>query len=105
MGHIAHVAKEAIEGQRILKTYGGHEKETRYFEQANEDNRQQYLRKASSMAMAIPVVELFIAFSLAGLITFMLSRRPGISDCRLLCRLSDSCVTADAAYQAPDQDK
>ena len=74
MGHIAHVAKEAIEGQRILKTYGGHEKETRYFEQANEDNRQQYLRKATVSAMAIPVVELFIAFSLAGLITFMLSR-------------------------------
>ena len=74
IGHIAHVAKEAIEGQRILKTYGGHEKETRYFEQANEDNRQQYLRKATVSAMAIPVVELFIAFSLAGLITFMLSR-------------------------------
>ena len=74
MGHIAHVAKEAIEGQRILKTYGGHEKETHYFEQANEDNRQQYLRKATVSAMAIPVVELFIAFSLAGLITFMLSR-------------------------------
>lgn len=74
MGHIAHVAKEAIEGQRILKTYGGHEKETRYFELANEDNRQQYLRKATVSAMAIPVVELFIAFSLAGLITFMLSR-------------------------------
>ena len=74
MGHIAHVAKEAIEGQRILKTYGGHEKETRYFEQANEDNRQQYLRKARVSAMAIPVVELFIAFSLAALITFMLSR-------------------------------
>ena len=74
MGHIAHVAKEAIEGQRILKTYGGHEKETRYFEQANEDNRQQYLRKARVSAMAIPVVELFIAFSLAGLISFMLSR-------------------------------
>ena len=74
MGHIAHVAKEAIEGQRILKTYGGHEKETRYFELANEDNRQQYLRKATVSAMAIPVVELFIAFSLAGLIIFMLSR-------------------------------
>jgi len=39
MGHIAHVAKEAIEGQRILKTYGGHKKESRYFEQANEENR------------------------------------------------------------------
>jgi subfamily B ATP-binding cassette protein MsbA len=74
MGHIAHVAKEAIDGQRILKTYGGHDKETRYFEQANEDNRQQYLRKATVSAMAIPVVELFIAFSLAGLILFMLNR-------------------------------
>ncbi|HDZ79455.1 MAG TPA: lipid A export permease/ATP-binding protein MsbA [Gammaproteobacteria bacterium] len=74
MGHIAHVAKEAIEGQRILKTYGGHKKETRYFEQANEENRQMYLRKAKISAMAIPVVEMFIALSLAGLIAFMLSR-------------------------------
>ncbi len=74
MGHIAHVAKEAIEGQRILKTYGGHEKETRYFEQANEENRLQYLRKAKISAMAIPVVEMFIALSLAGLIAFMLNR-------------------------------
>ncbi len=74
MGHIAHVAKEAIEGQRILKTYGGHKKETRYFEQANEENRQMYLRKAKISAMAIPVVEMFIALSLAGLIAFMLTR-------------------------------
>jgi ATP-binding cassette, subfamily B, bacterial MsbA len=74
MGHIAHVAKEAIDGQRILKTYGGHDRETHFFEQANEDNRQQYLRKATVSAMAIPVVELFIAFSLAGLILFMLNR-------------------------------
>jgi subfamily B ATP-binding cassette protein MsbA len=74
MGHIAHVAKEAIEGQRILKTYGGHEKETRYFEEANEDNRRQYLRKATVSSMAIPVVELFIALSLAGLIIYMLNR-------------------------------
>ena len=74
MGHIAHVAKEAIEGQRILKTYGGHEKETAYFELANEENRQQYLGKAKISAMAIPVVEMFIALSLAGLIAFMLNR-------------------------------
>ncbi|GMR06305.1 MAG: lipid A export permease/ATP-binding protein MsbA [Gammaproteobacteria bacterium] len=74
MGHIAHIAKEAIEGQRILKTYGGHKKETRYFEQANEENRRMYLRKAKISAMAIPVVEMFIALSLAGLIAFMLSR-------------------------------
>ncbi len=74
MGHIAHVAKEAIEGQRILKTYGGHKKETHYFELANEENRQQYLRKAKISAMAIPVVEMFIALSLAGLIAFMLNR-------------------------------
>ncbi len=74
MGHIAHVAKEAIEGQRILKTYGGHKKESRYFERANEDNRQMYLRKAKISAMAIPVVEMFIALSLAGLIAYMLNR-------------------------------
>ena len=74
MGHIAHVAKEAIEGQRIVKTYGGHKNETRYFEQANEENRQQYLRKAKISAMGIPVVEMFIALSLAGLIAFMLNR-------------------------------
>jgi subfamily B ATP-binding cassette protein MsbA len=74
MGHIAHVAKEAIEGQRIVKTYGGHKKETSYFERANEENRQQYLRKAKISAMGIPVVEMFIALSLAGLIAFMLNR-------------------------------
>ncbi|MFW2439865.1 MAG: lipid A export permease/ATP-binding protein MsbA [Arenicellales bacterium] len=74
MGHIAHVAKEAIEGQRILKTYGGHEKETAYFEVVNEENRQQYLRKAKVSAMAIPVVEIFIVLSLAGLIAYMLKR-------------------------------
>lgn len=72
MGRIAHVTKEAAEGQRILKTFGGHEKELQHFEEVNKENKSHYMKKAAVSAMSVPVVELFIAFALAGLIYFML---------------------------------
>lgn len=72
MGRIAHVTKEASEGQRILKTFGGHEKELQHFEEVNKENKSHYMKKAAVSAMSVPVVELFIAFALAGLIYFML---------------------------------
>jgi len=74
MGYIAHVTKEAIEGQRILKTYGGHETELAHFHAANSRNKGDYMRKAAVSAMGVPVVELFVAFALAGLIMFMLTQ-------------------------------
>jgi subfamily B ATP-binding cassette protein MsbA len=72
MGRIANVTKEASEGQRILKTFGGHEKELQHFDEVNRENRSHYMKKAAVSAMSVPVVELFIAFALAGLIYFML---------------------------------
>lgn len=74
MGQIAHVTKEAVEGQRILKTYGGHDKEISHFDIVNSDNRRRYMSKAAVSAMSVPVVEMFIALSLAGLIYYMLER-------------------------------
>ena len=72
MGRIAHVTKEAAEGQRILKTFGGHDKELQHFDEVNKENKSHYMKKAAVSAMSVPVIELFIAFALAGLIYFML---------------------------------
>ncbi len=74
MGRIAHVTKEASEGQRILKTFGGHEKELQHFHEVNSENKAHYMKKAAVSAMSVPVVELFVAFALAGLIYFMLQQ-------------------------------
>jgi subfamily B ATP-binding cassette protein MsbA len=74
MGRIAHVTKEAAEGQRVLKTFGGHDKELQHFDEVNKENRSHYMKKAAVSAMSVPVVELFVAFALAGLIYFMLQQ-------------------------------
>jgi subfamily B ATP-binding cassette protein MsbA len=74
MGDITHVAKEAVHGQRILKIYGGFEYEIKHFDGVNKNNRKLAMNKASVSAFSVPVVELFIAFSLAGLVTYMINQ-------------------------------
>lgn len=74
MGDITHAAKEVVDGQRILKIYSGYDFETKHFDSVNLRNRNLAMKKASVSAMSVPIVELFIAFSLAGLVTYMIHR-------------------------------
>ncbi|MGI9303957.1 MAG: lipid A export permease/ATP-binding protein MsbA [Gammaproteobacteria bacterium] len=68
MGDITHVAKEMIEGHRVVKIFGGEDYEARQFEKVNERNRRLQMRIVATQAASTPIVQLIIASSLAGIL-------------------------------------
>ncbi len=67
MGNVSHIAGEAIEGQREVKTFGGHAYERDRFEGENETNRQLNLKLMATSAASVPIVQLIAAAS-AGMV-------------------------------------
>ena len=70
MGQVTHVTQEMIEGNRVVKIFGGQQYEKEHFEQVNEQNRRLHLRLALTKAAASPFVQFFVALALAGMIMF-----------------------------------
>lgn len=68
VGDVAHVAEEAIEAQRVVKTFGGQAYETGRFDEANERNRRLTLRLESNVAASVPIVQFIAATASAGII-------------------------------------
>jgi ATP-binding cassette, subfamily B, bacterial MsbA len=65
MGEITHVVQEAIEGQRVVKTFCAQDAESRFFHEVNEKNQRQALKKARVSALNVPVVELLATVGVA----------------------------------------
>lgn len=68
MGDVTKVADEAITGQRIVKLFGGHEHETRRFEQVNERNRYLNVKLALVNAGSSPVIQMIAGAGMAAVI-------------------------------------
>ncbi|MFO8155587.1 MAG: lipid A export permease/ATP-binding protein MsbA [Pseudomonadota bacterium] len=68
MGDVSHATDEAVQGQRVIKTFGGEEIEQRHFNKVNENNRRQNLKKHLAEAVNVPLVQLFSVFGLAAVI-------------------------------------
>ncbi|MFT5113817.1 MAG: subfamily B ATP-binding cassette protein MsbA [Parasphingorhabdus sp.] len=60
MGDITHVAKEAFEGQAVVKVFDGYETEANLFDKVNRRNRRFAMRKAVVSAASVPAV-MFVA--------------------------------------------
>ena len=73
MGDITHVAEEMIEGQRIVKIFGGQEYEAKQFEKANEKVRHMNMRWVATRAVSDPIIQFILGLALAG-ITFLATR-------------------------------
>ncbi len=65
MGEVSHVVEEAVEGQRVVKIFGGHEYERLQFERVNEANRKLNMRETIAKAANAPIVQLLVALALA----------------------------------------
>lgn len=65
MGEVSHVIEEAVEGQRVVKIFGGHEYERRQFEKVNELNRGLNMRETMTKAANAPMIQLLIAIALS----------------------------------------
>jgi subfamily B ATP-binding cassette protein MsbA len=65
MGDISHVSEEAIEGQRVIKIFGGQDYEAGQFEKVNEYNRTQHMKIVATTAISTPFIQLLVASAFA----------------------------------------
>ncbi len=70
MGKLTHVIQEVIEGQRVVKVFGGQKSEIEKFELENERNRSLQLKLVRVQAISNPIIQFIVAMALAGIIYF-----------------------------------
>jgi ATP-binding cassette, subfamily B, bacterial MsbA len=75
MGDVTQVVQEVIEGNRVVKIFGGEAYERDRFEDINENNRRLHMKMALTHAMHLPLVQFFVALALA-LIVWLATLEP-----------------------------
>ncbi len=72
MGDVTHVASEAVQGYREVRTFGGSEYETERFEKVSQDNRRQSMKMVVTSSLATPAIQIMVSMALAGLVWLVL---------------------------------
>ncbi|MCO7225852.1 lipid A export permease/ATP-binding protein MsbA [Pleionea sp. CnH1-48] len=62
MGDVTQIATEAVEGIRVIKTYGAQSYEQQQFDHSANINRQQYMKMTTTKAVSSPFIQLIAAF-------------------------------------------
>jgi subfamily B ATP-binding cassette protein MsbA len=80
VGDITHIAKEALQGQRVVKIFDGYRREEANFHRANNRNRQQAMKRAAILSATVPLTVFLGGFGVAGVIwlAFRLEISPGV---------------------------
>lgn len=87
MGDVTHVASEAVQGYREVRTFGGSDYESERFTKVSHDNRRQTMKMVLTSAISTPTIQLMVATALAGLVWLVL-------DPALLANMSPGSVVA-----------
>ncbi len=72
MGDVTHVASEAVQGYREVRTFGGSEYERKRFDKVSQDNRRQSMKMVVTSSISTPAIQLMVAIALAGLVWLVL---------------------------------
>lgn len=78
MGAITQVAEEVLEGQRVVKIFGGEAYEARHFERVNEHTRRMNLKMSMVKAANMPFLQFVVAIAVAAIL--YLATRPAVLD-------------------------
>ncbi|MDX5444671.1 MAG: lipid A export permease/ATP-binding protein MsbA [Zoogloeaceae bacterium] len=70
MGDVTHVASEAIQGYRVVRSYGGEDYESSRFRSASGDNMRKQLKMVKTGATFTPALQ-FVTFSAMGVLLFL----------------------------------
>ena len=73
MGDVTRIAKEGIEGHRLIKLFNAQDYEARVFDQVNEQNRRNNMKLILTRALSNPVVQLVAAVGL-GFVLYVMIR-------------------------------
>ncbi|MDD9858413.1 MAG: lipid A export permease/ATP-binding protein MsbA [Gammaproteobacteria bacterium] len=68
VGDITHVAREALQGQNMIKIFGAYDYQSRLFLRANNRNRQHIMKAAAVSAASVPLMVLLSGTGVAGVI-------------------------------------
>jgi subfamily B ATP-binding cassette protein MsbA len=68
MSDVTRVAKEAIDGQRLIKVFNAQDFEAAAFEKVNESNRFQNMKLMRARALSNPIVQFIASLALAGVL-------------------------------------
>ena len=77
MGEVTHVASEAIAGFRVVRIFGGEDKERRRFDRASRANRRRNLKMVVTKAASTQVVQILVVAAVALLIATL--ARPDVA--------------------------
>lgn len=72
MGDVTHVASEAVQGYKEVRTFGGGDYETNRFNKVSQDNRRQSMKMVVTSSIATPTIQLMVALALGGLVWLVL---------------------------------
>ncbi len=72
MGEITHISEEVLTGQRVVKVFGGEERERESFQRINEYNRRMSMRKATTTAASVPIIQIIAAVAVAAVVSIAL---------------------------------
>lgn len=72
MGQVTHVSNEAIQGYRLVRSYGGESYEQSRFHDASDNNTKLGVKFSRVSAIQTPVFQLLLAIALAGLMFLVL---------------------------------
>lgn len=70
MGGVTHVIEEAIDGQRVVKVFGGQEYESGRFAAAANKLRRFIMKQSAASAASVPLVEFLAAVAVAVIVYF-----------------------------------
>ncbi|MBI4987963.1 MAG: lipid A export permease/ATP-binding protein MsbA [Rhodocyclales bacterium] len=70
MGDVTHVASEAIQGHRVVRSFGGEDYERRRFSEASGNNMSKQLRMVRTGSVYTPILQLLI-YSAMGVLFFL----------------------------------
>ncbi|SEP78818.1 ATP-binding cassette, subfamily B, MsbA [Ectothiorhodospira magna] len=65
MGDVTHVAGEVMDGNRVVKIFGGEDYEQSRFDEINERNRRLHMKMVATQASNLPIIQFFVAIALA----------------------------------------
>ena len=73
MAGITHITKEALQGQKVVKAYGGYGEEESAFLEVNQANQRRSLRRAVVAAVSVPMLLLISGAGVSGIIYLALT--------------------------------
>ena len=68
VGGITHIAKEALQGQRVIKIFGAYDYQRRLFHDANNRNRQRSMKATAVESASVSVMVFLSSVGIAGVI-------------------------------------